>query len=150
MTETALRKSALAASLLDARARRRLYASLPASMRLALKIRVGEVEAKGWAQRSIIDAALGEAFVQPVERGMIGLDELLRLAARLDPAIYARVLQASELRNPEFLLSLLEVDYAESVRAGLAASTALPPALRIATLQAAIAALSASIETEAA
>lgn len=150
MTEAALRKSALAASLLDSRARRRLYASLPASTRLALQVRVREVQAKGWAQRPIIDAALGQSFVQPVERGEIGLDELLRLAARLDPAIYARVLQASELRNPEFLLSLLDVDYAESVRAGLTASTMLPPALRIATLQAASAALAANVETEAA
>jgi flagellar motor switch protein FliG len=125
-----VRKTALLASLLQRKQRQRLLSSLPTAVATELSLAIGEVERQGWAQREIVERALGETLSETRTKEGMELDGLVALSQHLDSAHFARILTATQLVDPEFVLAMLEEEHAEQVRASAKALPAMPEKLR--------------------
>lgn len=125
-----VRKTALLASLLQRKQRQRLLSSLPTAVATELSLAISEVEKQGWAQRQIVEQALGETFSEMRTKEGMDLDRLVALSQHLDSAHFARILTATQLGDPEFVLAMLEEEHAEQVRACAKALPAMPEKLR--------------------
>ncbi|MBD9437299.1 hypothetical protein IB223_14440 [Pseudoxanthomonas sp. PXM03] len=137
MSELALRKAALVASLMDRDQRKRLLASVPRGTARHLRLAIAHVERQGWARRDMVEQALGQPLTAIQGAPDFGLDELVKLAEHVDARTYARVLAAAPLRDHGFLFSLLPAGFAGGVQGYLEELPVMPERLRTATLAAA-------------
>ncbi|PPU13533.1 hypothetical protein KPG65_06375 [Xanthomonas arboricola pv. corylina] len=122
-----MRKSALLASVMRSGERRRLLASLPAAMATELRAQIALVCRHGWDEPTLVEPAL---------RGP-GLEDIVQLSHTLGAATLSRVVMATASADASFILAALEPALAKTVRAELAASRPLPPALAAAVRNAA-------------
>lgn len=127
-----VRKAALVASLMDRKQRKRLLASLPADATSILTTALREIEQHGWAQRDLVERVLGKRLSELVTQEGIGLDALMVLSKHLDSLHFARILTATQPGNPEFVLSMLDQDFAEGVQAHIDRLPVMPESLRAA------------------
>lgn len=134
----AIRKAALVVSLMERGHRSRLLESLPASISKDMKEALRFVAQERWNRREIVELALGGEFDQLEPQHEIGMEQLLRLARCLGSAEFSRVLVASQLRNADFLVSMLDPNYAADVQKHWKSMPAMPEQLRAATIASSI------------
>jgi hypothetical protein len=134
----AIRKAALVVSLMEPGARSRLLESLPVDVGTEMKKALSFIAQEKWNRREIVELALGDEFHQVESRHEIGMEQLLQLAKCMDSAGFSRVLVASQLRNPDFLVSMLDPGYAADVQRHWQLMPAMPEQLRLATIASSI------------
>jgi hypothetical protein len=139
MSTPGLRKAALFLSVLSPADRRAMLARLPAATGRSLRPLIDELVRRGWNARAAVEQVLAEELRGLTADTTLGIEALLELSRRLPPGWYARVVAAAGPIDHEFLLALLEADYARRVREALRAQPALPPALAGAVLAEAMA-----------
>lgn len=138
--QAAVRRAALAASVMTPDAIDRLLVSLEPEMADRLKAAMAEVRQRGWDRRECVIGALldGEAASGNLHSAVAPV-RMDSLALHLDGASFARVLAAQSVDQRDFQISLLERGFADEVEQELAAVPMLPERLRDATLIAAAA-----------
>ncbi|CAD2251820.1 hypothetical protein QSH46_014810 [Xanthomonas arboricola pv. juglandis] len=133
-----MRKSALLASVMRSGERRRLLASLPAAMATELRAQIALVCRHGWDEPTLVEPALrGPGQTIGDADGGPGLEDIVQLSHTLGAATLSRVVMATASADASFILAALEPALAKTVRAELAASRPLPPALAAAVRNAA-------------
>lgn len=132
ISSESIRKAALVTSLMDRKQRARLLTSLPADVAMKLTQALHEIEQQGWDRRDIVEQVLGEELSTVVVQQDLGLDALIALSGQLDSVHFARILTATQPGSPEFVLSMLEDDFAEHVRACIESLPVMPDRLRTA------------------
>jgi hypothetical protein len=128
------RKAALYLAALSIPERRALMSALPASTVRGLNPLIDQLVRLGWTHRPAVEAALAEELRGLTADTTLGVDALLRLARRLPPGWYARVVAAAGPVDSDFLLALLDDQYAQRVREALRELPAMPPVLADAVL----------------
>lgn len=146
--EQAIRKAALVVSLMERGHRSRLLESLPVAVGTAMKKALSFIAQEKWNRREIVELALGDEFIRLESPREIGMEQLLQLAKCMDSAGFSRVLVASQLRNPDFLVSMLDPDYAADVQRHWQFMPAIPEQLRAATIASSIRLLENSRERD--
>lgn len=131
-----VRRAALITSVMDSGSRNRLLASLDPATAEQLVFETKEVCRRGWNRRELVDLILAS------EEGKNShldskVTDMRILAGHLDSASFSRVLAAHGSGREDFLLSLLDIDYAQEVRRHLSDMPVLPKRLHVATLAAA-------------
>lgn len=133
----AIRKAALAASVMESRARDRLLASLEPVLADQIATAIEEVRRMGWARPELVRMFLASSSERQAPDSGTDPGGLCRLASHMDSTSFSRVLAAQGTDRRDFLLSVLEPCYAGEVKRHLAAMPALPDRLRVATIEAA-------------
>ncbi|MBW8311244.1 MAG: hypothetical protein K0M64_04345 [Rhizobium sp.] len=139
MMTTGRRKAALYLSSVSPSERRALLARLPAATGRSLLPMVQELVRRRWNVRAAVEQVLSEDLRGLTATTTLDVESLLILARHLSPGWYARVIEASGPVDRQFLLALLDDDYAARVRRELQHGTPLAPALASALLAEAMA-----------
>jgi hypothetical protein len=128
------RKAALYLAALSSAERSALLSALPATTARVLKPLIDQLIRLGWNHRPAVEAALADELRGLTADTTLGVDALLRLAQRLPPGWYARVVAAAGPVDHDFLLALLDEPYAQRVREALRNLPPMPPVLADAVL----------------
>jgi len=132
-THPQIRKAALVASVMRPKDRQRLLSSLEPAMAGEMVTALKVIARHGWDRCELVQMALQEpAPLSGSDDGM-GTGELCELARQVDSVAFSRILVASGKQGDDFLLTVLDPDYAVKVRAHLQAMPEMPPRLRAAT-----------------
>lgn len=129
------RKAALYLTSVSGSDRRALLARLPGTTRRLLQPAIDDLRRRGWNDRAAVEQVLSEDLRGLTSTTTLDIETLLGLSRRLPAAWYARVMAASGPVDRQFLLALLDDDYAAAVRQELRAMPTLPPALAGALLE---------------
>lgn len=111
-----------------------VLATQPDETAASLKSAIFQIVRNGWNRRDVVESVLGIRLDAMGGGESIGMEELIGLAGRIDSAVFSRVLVAVQLPDPDFLISTLDVRYAEGVREAMRSMPAMPDSLRAATL----------------
>lgn len=123
------RKAALAMSILPPPHRERVLKSLPTQQRDTIRLLLDNVFSQGWNDPSAVELALGITTPDPSTIA-IGSEQLIVLSRLLGAELYARVLVATDISDRNFLLSLLDRNYAVLVQRALGEVSSLPDSLK--------------------
>lgn len=121
-------------SLMNASEITKLLATQPAATALALRSAISEVVRNGWNRRDIVEAALDVRLDSMRGGGSLDVEGLVGLAGCIDSEVFSRVLAATDFSDPDFLISMLDDQYAEGVRRSMQAAPTMTDSLRAATL----------------
>ncbi len=134
MTTLGQRKVAMYLASLASREQKLLLARLPGESARTLRKIIRELQRMGWASPDLAEAVLSEDIRGLTARTSLGVEQLLALSKSLSPAWFARVLMASGPIDREFMLALLDENYAGSVRMQMSGMPALPARVQEALL----------------
>ena len=138
MNRVNLRRAALVMSAMETSIRTQILDGLDPMRRTEVEATMLDVVSRGWNTRALalqqlalIDTSVPATAVEET------VPAVFSLADHLQPAEFARVLQAAGLQEQDFLLSMLEQPMAYRVREEMALLLPMPGPVREATLAAA-------------
>ncbi|HBK46560.1 MAG TPA: hypothetical protein DDZ67_09040 [Xanthomonadaceae bacterium] len=138
MEPSAIRRAAIVLAAMQPPVRVRLLATLDPAMRAELGSAMQEAMQRGWNTRSLALRMLDPTQAEAEPQGDQGLPAVFALADHLEPAAFARVLQATGMRSDDFRLSMIDdAGAAARVREEMMDAPAMSARLREATLAAA-------------
>ena len=138
MEPSAIRRAAIVLAAMQPRVRVRLLSTLDPAMRVELGTAMQKAAQRGWNTRSLALRMLDPTQAGAEPEGDRGLPAVFALVDHLEPAAFARVLQAAGMRGDDFQLSMIDdAGTAARVREEMMDAPAMSARLREATLAAA-------------